>query len=210
MTTDPRTAEPLLLPVGQFFGTFYPTVGSTERYHNVRVLDQIHELDDSRFAAWALLHGLPGQLDDRVWTRDAVRQAAVTAEVSDVDRSVDRLLAEGLAAEVTPDTTVAFARSHRLGHRMLGLGNSAQEPWKYAIGFFDQPVVTVTRSVYNLWEWGAGADSLWSACEALAREEQRAGGTDPVTTEPGRMLTAFLGTIHHLLATSVVYLQPRQ
>jgi hypothetical protein len=211
MTTHPSVAEPLLLPVGQYFGTFYPTVGSTERYHNVRVAEQMHELDDARFGTWALLHGLPDQVEGRTWTRAAVRAAAATTGVADVDQALGWLLAGGLAAEVAPgtDTAVAFARSHQLVHRMLGLGNSAEEPWKYAIGFFDQPVISVTRSVYNLWEWGAGADSLWAACESLAAEELQLGGDDPATTDPAQMLTAFLGTIHHLLTTSVVYLQPR-
>lgn len=211
MTLTSSTAEPLLLPIGHFFGTFHPTVGSTERYHNVRVGEQIHELDDARFAAWALLHGVPDQLGERPWTRTAIREAAASAGVADVDRSLDALLADGFAAEVTPGTdgALTFARGHRLGHRMLGLGNSEEEPWLYTIGFFDQPVVKVTRSVYNLWDWGADADDLWSACETLAGEERRTGGDDPVITDPAQLLTAFLGTVHQLLSASVVYLEPR-
>jgi len=212
MTTNPSAAGPLVLPVGEFFGTFYPKADSTERYHNVRITDGLRELDDVHFAAWALAHGVPDQVEGQAWTRQAMRTAAAKVGVSDVDQSLDWLLAEGLAAEITPGTrtAAAFARNHQLGHRMLGLGNSAQEPWMYSIGFFDQPVVTVTRSVYNMWEWGTGADSLWSACESLADEERRLGSEDPALTDPAQMLTAFLGTIHHLLAASVVYLQPRR
>jgi hypothetical protein len=209
----------LVLPVGQFFGTFHrvvdhggaaaDAVGPPARVHNVRVLGEIRELDDARFAVWVLMHGVPDRLGDRVWSREAVRDAAAGA---DVDRLLDGLLADGLAAELTPGSAeaVEFARRHAMRHRMLGLGNTAEEPWLFSIGFYDQPVVRVTREVYDLWDSCELADSLWSACESIALSERQAGNTDPAQTDAAQMLHGFLGTIHHLLAMSVVYLEPRR
>jgi hypothetical protein len=179
---------PLVVPLGQFFGTFH-SAGSHVR--NVRVGGDVHQLDDPAFGVWALMHGMPDQLPDRPWTRTAVAEAAGT----EVDRLVDSLLAVGLAVEVDPADGPGFARAHRMGHRMLGLGNSAA-PWLYSIGLFGQPVVQVTREVFDLWDACQLAGSLWEACEAVAPDA------------PVDLATGFLGTVHHLLAMSVVYLEP--
>ena len=91
---------------------------------------------------------------------------------------------------------------------LLGLGNSPEEPWRYTLGVFDHPLIAVTRAVYDLWEVGELHPTLWAACEELARAERDAGSTEPEATDPALALTAFLGTVHHLLATSAVYLEP--
>jgi hypothetical protein len=85
---------------------------------------------------------------------------------------------------------------------MLGLGNTPGEPWLYTIGFVDRPVVGVTREIYNVWESCDLAGSLWSTVEAVA------GLTSSGGSGAERGLTSLLGTIHHLLTMSVVYLEP--
>ncbi|MBT8225599.1 MAG: hypothetical protein HKP61_11875 [Dactylosporangium sp.] len=239
--TAPQDA-PLVFPVGQFFGTFHTNLETVERRHNIRLGGEIRELDDQHFSVWAVLHGVPDQLERRPWSsqtvvealldiqRDAVAQVTAAVEAADVQPSVveaaatatmdaadaariiTELIADGLAAEFVPEGAAAleFARTHRIGARMLGLGNTAEEPWHYSIGFFDQPIITVTRMVYNLWEWAATADTLWSACDSLAEQEREAGGDEPDLTDPVRLLGGFLRTIHHLLSVSVVYLEPRR
>lgn len=202
----------LLLPVGQFFGTFHPAVGSEQRYHRIRLRDEVWELEDPRFLVWALLHGVTGPLAGRPWTLAALREAAEgqLPAGEDLTSLLDDLVGAGLAAGVVPgsDEAVDFARRHRLGARMLGLGNRAEEPWLYSIGFFDHPVVTVTRTVYDIWERCPSGESLWRICEALAAEERQAGGADRDLVDPAALLAGFLGTVHSLLVSSVVYLEP--
>lgn len=212
MTTTSTLPDQLVLPVGQFFGTFHPTAGSSDRYHRVRIGADVWELDDQRFTVWALAHGLGDRLaDGQPWTRNTLFASANDQlAAGEAEPLLRELLAEGLATEVRPagPDAVEFARRHRLGARMIGLGNSPDQPWLYGIGFFDHPVVTVTRSVYDLWERCSSGENLWTMCEALANEERQAGGTDPDLVDPQRMLAGFLGTIHQLLTTSVVYLEP--
>lgn len=183
------TPAPLVVPLGQFFGTHH-SAGIHAR--NVRVGAEVIPLDDPHFGAWALMHGLPNQVGERPWTRAAVADAAGTG----VDALVDGLIEDGLAVEVAPDAGVRFARDHRMGHRMLGLGNTAEQPDLFAIGLFDRPMVWVTREVYDLWDACQLATSLWEACEAVAPED------------PQELAGSFVGTLHHLLAMSLVYVEP--
>ncbi|MEU7750858.1 hypothetical protein [Micromonospora sp. NPDC049171] len=207
--TTAQTVRAVLLPVGQFFGTFYPVAGSTERYHRVRLGDEVWELDDERFILWALAHGTGDRPAEQPWTVSAACDAAAS-QLPGVDSAslLHGLLAEGLAVEVAPGEAVEFARRHRVGTRMLGLGNSAEQPWLWSIGFFGHPVVRVTRTVYDLWEWCPSGESLWTMCQALADEEREAGGTEPGLVDPEQLLTAFLGTARLLLTAGVVYLEP--
>ncbi|MFI7026222.1 hypothetical protein ACIBMZ_26245 [Micromonospora sp. NPDC049900] len=206
------TPEALLLPLGQYFGTFYPKVGDSERYQRVRLGPDVWDLDDQRFALWALAHSTADRQEEEPWSLASVRQAAaVHVPGVDVEPLLDGLLTEGLLAEVTPDTSAAadFAQRHRLGSRMVGLGNSADEPWLWSIGFFERPIVKVTHTVYNLWESGRSGESLWDVCESLAADERDSGGTEPELTEPELLLTALLRALHPLLLASVVYLEPQ-
>lgn len=205
--TPPGPAQ--LLPVGQFFGTFYPTVGSPERIHRVRLGAEVWELGNERFTLWALAHGAGANPAEQPWTVSAVRGAAA-GQLPGVDTGplLGGLLAEGLLVEVAQAEAVEFARRHRVGARLLGLGNSSEEPWLWSVGFFEHPMVKVTRTVYNLWERAPSGESLWVMCQALAAEEREANATDPELFDPERMLTAFLREIHQLLVASVIYLEP--
>jgi hypothetical protein len=180
---------PIVVPLGQFLGARY--AGDTHT-RDVRVGTEVIRLNDRYFGAWALAHGLPDQVGDRPWTRAAVADAAGT----DVDELVDTLIEIGLVAEVDPAAGSLFARSHRMGHRMLGLGNTAERPELFAIGLFDRPMVHVTRDVYDLWDACQLAGSLWEACEAVGPDE------------PDELAGDLLANLHHLLAMSVVYVEP--
>lgn len=184
------SSGPLALPIGQFFGSFYPVTRQGPPVHQIRLVGEIRELDDARFAVWRHAHEVPDPRDPS-WTAQGLATLAL-------------LRAERLIADVIPGTpeSIGFARTHRLGHRMLGLGNSAAQPWTYTIGFFDRPVVGVSRDLYNLWESCDLADDLWTAVAALA-----AGGSDD-SDDPAVLLAQVLGQLHHLLAASVVYLEP--
>lgn len=179
----------IVVPLGQFFGTEF--VGDTHT-RNVRLGADVIPLDDPHFGAWALMHGLPDQVGERPWTRAAVADAAGAP----TDALVDSLIGERLAVEVDPAGGVEFARTHRMGHRMLGLGNSPEQPDLFAIGLFDRPMVYVTADVYDLWDACQLATSLWEACEAVAPDR------------PDALAEGFLGNLHHLLAMSLVYVEP--
>jgi hypothetical protein len=187
---------PLVLPIGQFFGTFYRSADPADRTHQVRLSGEIRELDEQRFAVWTVLHGIADQLGEQRWTRQAVADLGVGA----IHLSV--LGAEGLAAEIAPGTSdaEAFARTHRMVRRMVGLGNTATDPGVYTIGYVGRPVVGVTREIYNVWETCDLADSLWGAAAEVAG--LTTGGA------AGQVLTVVLETVHHLLAMGVVYLEP--
>lgn len=180
----------VVIPLGQFFGTRH--VGDAHA-RNIRVGADVIPLDDPHFGAWALAHGLPAEVADRPWTREAVSDAAGRT----IDTLLDGLIADGVAAEYVPATDgPRFARTHRMGHRMVGLGNTAERPDEFAIGLFDRPMVHVPRDLYDLWDAGQLALTLWEACAAVAPDR------------PDELATTLLANLHRLLAMSVVYVEP--
>ncbi|MCG5446054.1 hypothetical protein NIE79_004618 [Micromonospora sp. NIE79] len=98
MTTT-QIAQALLLPVGQFFGTFHPAAASTERYHRVRLGDEVWELDDQRFTVWALAHGTGDRPAEELWTVPRARDAAA-GQLSGVDTTRNPGMADPLVLPV--------------------------------------------------------------------------------------------------------------
>ncbi len=161
---------------------------------------------------WACAHGVPDQLEaGRPWTREALLEA-VRAHLPDADVAtiIDDLLGRDVLAEVNPGTQQAidFASKYRLIPLMLGLGNTPEEPWEYRIGLVSAPLVSVSGTVYHMWEWSHLYKSLWDSCRKLAKI--REGHTDPPATaeqrDPEAILTEILGSLHHLLAPGCAYL----
>lgn len=141
-----------------------------------------------------------------------VERFARKARVGNAREIMDGLLANELVVEVTPGTPQAreFSLRHQLHPLMLGLGNSPQKPWLYAIGFHNHPMLTVRRGVYSLWEWAHRDDNLWEACETFAEVEKEAGGIAPELTDPQRVLTGLLAQLHRLTSSTAVYLDVSQ
>lgn len=77
------------------------------------------------------------------------------------------LVAGGLVAEVGDDG-IAFGRSHRLIPLVLGLGPSADEPGRYALGTPGSVVATADPRVYELWAAAAAFANLAELCQAFA------------------------------------------
>lgn len=221
-TTTASTLAKLILPIGQFVGTHYESASPADHKHHIRRHDTTLYLGDQPFAVWSTLHGVANQLDQRAWTRTAVRQALIGMQAGaeqspperltpdGIERIINGLVANGLAADVVPEgaQAVRFAETHRIRSRMLGLGNHPDQTGVYSIGFFDAPIVTVSRILYELWGLSETYPTLWGACLSLARQEQQAGITDPELTDPGRMLAGFLGAAHRLLSVGAIYLEP--
>jgi hypothetical protein len=202
---------PLVFPIGLLCGTFPDQTGG--HYHEIRRGGKVHELSNSELAAWAFAHGPPNSSVDTGWTRSEVEQRLRATGVDEVDEPatiVAGLLERGLMVEAPTegDPAVAFARAHRAVPIMYGLGNSPEEPWRYSIGPLGHEVGQVTWPVFHLWAWGHLEPDLWRGCETFAEQERATGGTDPVVSDPARVLAGFLGMVHGLLNAQAVYLDP--
>lgn len=168
-----------------------------------------HELSDDHFAVWSAAHGTPDAVDDeRPWHRQAVEADPRVAGHTGGADLVDQLLGLGLLVEVTPGTEQAleFARTHRLVPLMLGLGNSSDEAGMFGIGFLHQPVMEVSYSIYDVWQWSTMDDSLWATCQNAADVARRAGATQPESIDAAALLTGFLPALHALLVPHAAYL----
>jgi hypothetical protein len=208
MSTNDSVDPPLILPIGHYIGAFYGTPGSTEHTQQVRIGAEVFHLDDPQFTVWALAHGVPARVAEARWTRAELEEAAGKAGVAGAAGVIDEFLAAGSLAEVTPGTpdAVEFGRNYRTVPLMLGLGNTPEEPWLYAVGFPGEPIVKMRGVLYDLWEWGHMDADLWSACEGAAATARRVRIDDPEQNDPERLLTGLLESLHTLLGPHALYL----
>jgi hypothetical protein len=207
-TADRSRDEPLIFPIGHYTGVLYRSVDPPAYHHTVMLGARVVQLSDPQFSVWLLARGPQASARGVAWTRSHVLVEATAAGVADPARVLAGLVAEGLLVETIPDTehSVEFAESYRLVPLMLGLGNTAEEPWQQGIGFFGRPALTVRSVHYSLWEWSHVDGDLWTGCHAHADTAIRAGITDPEQTVPERVLTDFLGALHPLLASGAACL----
>lgn len=208
MATNEASAQPLIFPIGQYVGALYHTVGTQDRDQMIMAGGQVVKVSDDELAIWLLARGVPEEIEKGPWTRTALVETATQAGIATPAEVVERLSAQGLLAETYPGSqhSIEFAEAYRLIPTMLGLGNSAKEPWLYSIGFFEQPVLSVAPEIYRMWEWAHIDNSLWAACHAYADISKRAGATEPDETIPEQVLAGFLGATHALLTSSAAYL----
>ena len=193
-------AESLLLPIGQFGGATGPADDPGTRFQ-LRLGQRTFSLTTDQFSVWAAAHGTL----DRVGVVRNTRAALVSrlvgpqpgASRSTVDSMVDWLGEVGALSEVDSDRASSFAAAHRLAPLLLGLGNSAAEPGRYALGLHDQPVVSVPRVVCTIWEWADRWPDLWSVCAWLAQAQQ---------VSAARVLQDVLEALPGLLAVNAAYL----
>ncbi|KOV87226.1 hypothetical protein [Nocardia sp. NRRL S-836] len=179
-----------VLPIGHELGARHD--GAGRQTWQVRIGAEVADLDEARFAAWSAAHGVSG--DDgvvRPATAESLRQDHGAEVVAD-------LLARRLLA--VPHPAEEFASRHRLLPLVLGLGSTAREPWLFSVGLLDQPVVTMTGALYDLWQWAHLSPDLWTACQETARVAAAAGVTEAEETEPERVLAGALGSVAPLLA----------
>jgi hypothetical protein len=202
-------AEPLIVPIGHYVGLHVPPGGTESSFHVVRIGWETYKLEDAgHFAVWALGHGLPEAAgnDTAPWTRAALMGAARASGIPNVGDALADLMARDLLIEVTPGTeeAVEFAQVCRTRSLLVGVGNTLEEPQRYAIGVSeDAPVVRVPGFAYELWKWGHACDSLWHACHVFAA----AGDPkDPEQADPERVLTRCLAAIQVLIASGAMYL----
>jgi hypothetical protein len=193
-----------MFPVGHYAGAFHSQAATEPECYRVRTGWDDHELSRPSVRLWALAHGLPDRLNEGVaWTRNAVLEASGADGPGPA--GLDDLLAAGLLTEVVPHSgdVVAFARRHRLQPLMVGLGNLADDPTRWAIGFGDTAVITVPVLVYHVWKYAHLEPDLWSGCAAVADMSAWHDGT----ATPVRDLVAeVVGLLHPLLACSAAYL----
>ncbi len=207
--TDLGAAIPLLYPLGHYIGAHHPPDSSLEPVQRVRLGPRYHDLTRRQFVVWKLAHGSQEAVQsDTPWRRRSVEELAGVTGIVDAAEIVDQLTELGLLADVAPGTRAAhtFAVTHRLVPLMLGLGNSAENPWLFSIGFFDLPIVSVTYPVYDLWQWSAMDETLWDTCRSAAEIAERQGAEDPDSIDPERLLTGLLGALHGLLTAGAACL----
>lgn len=196
-------AARLIFPIGHQIGPLY-RAGEVVAAMQVRRGATFHDLTERQAAVWRLAHGVPDAVGAQVpWQRSSVEERLASA-----GEIIDELLDLGLLVEVTPgsEQSEGFAGSHRLVPLMLGLGNSADEPNDFGIGFLSQPVLQVSHLIFDVWQWSTMDDSLWNTCENATDVARRAGSTDPDAVETSRLLAGFLGSLHALLTTNAAYL----
>lgn len=193
---------PLVFPIGHYVGMQHET-----GQHVVRVGWELYRLEgNEQFGVWALAHGVPEQGEPGPWTRPAVEGAARVAGIAGAEGILDDLLERDLIIEVSPgaDDAAEFARDTRLRPLLLGLGQLAADPRRYGIGLAaGKPLVAVPAFVYELWKWSPGWDSLWHACEIMARAGRDVPGED---TDPARVLARCLPGVQLLIAHGAGYL----
>jgi hypothetical protein len=207
-TTERDDVEPLLLPIGHYVGAVYQD-GQRGVRRQVRRGTTFHDLTDDQFAIWSAAHGTQEAVRaDSAWQRRAVEQHPQVAGLAGAGGLIDEMLDIGLLAEVTPgrDQVLEFARSHRLVPLMLGLGNSPDDADMFDIGFLHQPVLSVSYPIYDLWQWSTMDDSVWATCENAADVAERSGYTNPAYTDPTRLLSGLLRSLHALLVAGAAYL----
>lgn len=142
---------PLLLPIGYYYGAFFPAVGAELKHYRLRVGPNPVSLSEDQFAIWSLAHGLPERLQAGPWSRASLEELATELEVPNTAAVLDSLLADGLVAEIDLDSPTAqtFAQSHVVQPLMIGLGNTPDYLGLYHLGLFGQPVVRVTRATFE-------------------------------------------------------------
>ena len=194
-----------VFPVGHFFG-----VRDAGTRFEVRVGPLLHRLDAPGFAVWALSHGLPDAVG--AWTVEQVVATAAEAGTAGAAEAMDRLQADGLVVTAAPvgPTAHDLARRVRLVPQLLGLGNSAEAPHTWSMGFPDRPVVSMDATLYDVVSWAHMDTSLWRACEGSSAVARRSGVADEVATDAELTLAALLRSLHPLLSSGAVRLDTWQ
>jgi hypothetical protein len=84
MATNATHAEPLVVPIGHYVGTFVPPSGSPDHHEQVRIGADVRDLDPEQFRIWGLAHGLLDRVDagPAPWTRSALLAAAAEASAT--------------------------------------------------------------------------------------------------------------------------------
>ncbi|GAA1607121.1 hypothetical protein GCM10009804_73880 [Kribbella hippodromi] len=179
-----------VFPVGHGAGPL------TSAEHMVRVGRTAEQLTESEFGVWVLAHrwsNLPDLLTE-----------CSDADIEDAERHVHALLDRGVL--VTADDAMTLAQQYRLLPLFIGLGNRRGDPDRFAIGVPGlDPLAVVDATVYELWQWGWVAPSLWAHCEVLATIGAQ-NESEPAA--PNAQLDIVLDGVSTLLSEFVAVLEP--
>ncbi|PRZ41756.1 hypothetical protein CLV47_108115 [Antricoccus suffuscus] len=203
----------MLIPIGQPLGMDFSraaeTAGTNGRAADmqpnfrVRVGNTIARLTDEQFGAWLLAHGDRGRRTPLMTSR-TVHIELQRSGVAEPDRAIASLVDIGLLKEVPTDDVgrLLFARTHRMRPLMMGLGNSPDYPDRFAVGFPNSPLVTMTSKTYRLVTrsamYGTLIEAVLDLSDVGSAEATREG-------ETGDVLRTLLADIHEFLSVNVVY-----
>lgn len=196
----------MILPIGQYAGA------TGDGAHEVRRGGVTERLNALSFAAWGLGHGPvdPVLAAGVVWTRNELVRYAGLAGLLDPAELVAGLVKRELLVEAptTGSRALGFARRHRAVPLAIGLGNTPDAPAEYAIGHFDQALVSVDELRYEVWCWSTVYDTLWQVCQARSGAVPDGEAATPAGAgrEPAQILAHFLAGVHQLVSTNALYL----
>jgi hypothetical protein len=180
---DARDTDPdeLLMPVGHDLGPGYSGPDQPAAFFEVAVGRASFVLPTREdYTIWQRGHGPVDQLP---LTLRGYSDNVLKENIPDVEKLAYRLSENGLLWQIPPtgEPAAEFASLHRIVPLGTAVGNTHGPDGWYALG----PPGAVTHYAgeveYWLWLWGGRFDSMWLACEALARTElgARTGDGDP-------------------------------
>lgn len=177
-----------IFPVGHYTGVRTAEDGTAR--HTVRVGWRQHRLEEDAFGTWVLTHGRRDTGKGN-WTEAEVLGQAEQAGIAGAAGHLQQLAGLGLVA--SPDDDELFARGHRLGVLLVGLGNTPERPDEFAVGLPGLGTAAVLDAgSYKLWQWGSIAPTLWDARQLLSVGDARPDD--------------LLGDLRFLLANGCAYL----
>jgi hypothetical protein len=206
---DRLTEAKIVLPIGCYVGELHRDVGAPVDHHSIRIGWDMWPVQDAGLQVWALAHGLPGIPDSLPWTLQRWQDLVSESGIPEAAKEIADLIDRDLVIEVSLGTeeTVQFAQDVRLRSLLMGLGNSIEDQFTFALGLPGaQPAVLVSGLPYSLWQWAHGCDNLWDACLVLAEAGRMTGSTTRSEIEPEPVLTRVLLMVQFLLAHGAVYL----
>ena len=208
MAATQTVPAPLVLPIGHYGGAF-PADDDSDTLHEIRRGGELIQVPDDVFRVWALSHRSADWPPNQRWTRQAMLDRARLLDMDNAEDALNDLIGDRLVVEVRLGVTSAreVARGLHMHPTMLGLGNSAENPTAYALGFVGSPLVQVSRTIFELWRWAPVERNLWDLCRFFAETEREHHGTiDPERTDPDVVLTELLEALPTLLSSGAVYL----
>ena len=189
--------SPALFPLGQSLGQ-----RDGGLVFDVRVGDELHQLDAVQWAVWALAHGLPGV--EGPWTADDVLLQATAAGLTEAGEVLTGLRRDDLLVEVPADAggAVTLAQQVRVMVALLPLGNSPDDPHAWGLGLPGQPLVHVEDTVHDVVVLGHLDADLWTTVQQVVT----ATGASGAAPEPRALLGRVLDALPTLLSVGAVHL----
>lgn len=190
-------AQRLMFPVGQYGGEVRDDTDGVTSFA-IRRGWTVLSIDARSALLWRDAHGRLEDLGATVWTMAAILdRRADFFTLHQRRESYAVLVAFDMLAAVDPDDpddAERFARAHRLQPLVHGMGNAAEDPSRFAVGYPPDHVAGLPWDLWRIWHGGHLEPTLWDACLATDHPQ------------PHRLLSDLLHSLHTLLTLRLAYL----